>query len=287
MLALAGVFEYIDVMKNDTTSKRKGPIPYWAKRIKHLIKKSLIIANPAFYWRLRFIVLGYPEPEFRLIDRFCSKDLYAIDVGANYGMYTFFASRRFSACHSFEPLLYFEPVYNRDFKDQNVVWQQVALSNRVGKASMRIPVCDRGYSTIESRNRLEGKVDESDGIDNIEVKTTRLDNYKIRSVGFLKVDVEGHEQEVLRGAARTIRSSKPVIFVEVEERHREGSVTGVVSMLADMGYKCYFLFNKVLLPFSRFKMEQHQNPKFKRKYIKNLIFIHRKNISTFADLIKI
>jgi len=266
---------------------RKGPIPYWAKRIKHLIKKSLIIVNPAFYWRLRYAILGYPEPEFRLIDRFCSKDLCAIDVGANYGMYTFYASKRFSTCYSFEPQPYFKSVYNEGFKNKNIVWQQVALSDKMETAILRMPVCDRSYSTIDCRNRLEGKVDESDGIDNIEVKTSRLDDYNIRSVGFLKVDVEGHEQEVLCGAVRTIRSSKPVIFVEVEERHREGSVTGVVRMLAEMGYQCYFLFNKTLLPFSRFKMEQHQNPRFKRNYIKNFIFIHRENNSTFADLINV
>jgi FkbM family methyltransferase len=268
-------------MRNSSTSKRKGFISYWAKRLKHLVKKSLIVASPAIYWRLRYAVLGHPEPELRLIDRFCSKDLCAIDVGANYGMYTFYASRRFSTCYSFEPLPYFEPVYSQGFKNQNVVYHQVALSDKEEPAVMRMPVCDRGYSTIYPGNRLEGKVDESDGIDNVEVKTTMLDKFDILSVGFLKVDVEGHEQEVLLGAAQTIRSSKPVIFVEVEERHREGSVKGVESILSDMGYDCYFLFHKVLLPFNRFNMERHQNPEFKRDYIRNFVFIHRENNSAF------
>lgn len=273
-------------MKNCTTSKKKALIPYWAKRFKHLIKKSLIVAGPAFYWRLRYAVLGYPEPELKLIDRFRSKDLCAIDVGGNYGMYTFYASRRFSTCYTFEPLPYFEPIYKQGFKNQNVEWQQVALSDKEETAVMRTPACDRGYSTINSRNQLEGKVDESDGIDNIEVETKRLDNYEIRSVGFLKVDVEGHEQEVLIGAAQTIHSSKPVILVEVEERHREGSVNGVAALLADMGYDGYFLLNKVLLPFSLFKMEHHQNPEFKRDYIRNFLFIHRENNAAYADFIK-
>ncbi len=272
-------------MKNSSISKRKKTIAYWAKRLKHLVKKSLIIAGPTFYWRLRYTVLGYPEPEFRLIDKFQSKDLCAIDVGANYGMYTFFASKRFSTCYSFEPLPYFEPIYKQGFKNQNVVWRQIALSDKKETTVMRTPSCDRGYSTIDSHNQLEGKVDESDGIDNIEVETNKLDSYNIRSVGFLKIDVEGHEQEVLRGAAQTIRTSKPIIFVEAEERHREGSVKGVAAMLADMGYDCYFLLHKVLLPFNRFKMERHQNPALKHDYIRNFLFIHRENNSTFAGLI--
>lgn len=245
------------------------------------------MASPAFYWKLRYAVLGYPEPELKLIDRFCSKDLCAIDVGGNYGMYTFYASRRFSTCYTFEPLPYFEPIYKQGFKNKNVVWQPVALSDKEETAIMRMPVCDRGYSTIDSRNRLEGKVDESDGIVNVEVKTNRLDSHEIRSVGFLKVDVEGHEMEVLLGAAQTIRSSKPVILVEVEERHREGSVKGVAALLADMGYDCYFLSRKkVLLPFRLFKMDLHQNPAFKRDYIRNFLFIHRENIPIFPGLIK-
>jgi len=272
-------------MENNTPPKRKGPIAYWAKRVKHLVKKSLIVTNPAFYWRLRCAVLGYPEPELRLIDRFRSKDLCAIDVGGNYGMYTFYASRHFSTCYTFEPQPYFEPIYKRGFKNQNVVWHPVALSDKEETAVMRMPVCDRGYSTIDAHNRLEGKVDESDGIDNIEVKTNRLDNYEIRSVGFLKVDVEGHEQEVLSGAAETIRFSKPVILVEVEERHREGSVTGVAAILADMGYDCYFLLHNVLVPFRLFEMGSHQNPEFKRDYVRNFLFIHRENNSAFADII--
>ncbi|MCP4219649.1 MAG: FkbM family methyltransferase [bacterium] len=264
--------------------KYKKNIPYWAKRLKHLIKRSLIVGSPSFYWRLRYAVLGYPEPELKLIDRFCSKDLCAIDVGGNYGMYTFFVSRRFSICHTFEPQPYFESIYKRGFKGHNVVWRQVALSDTIGTTIMQVPVCDRGYSTIDTRNRLEGKVDESDGIDLLEVETNRLDAYNIQSVGFIKVDVEGHEQEVLKGAVETIASSKPVILVEIEERHREGSVNGVVSLLAELGYECWFLFHKELVPFSRFTVERNQNPGFKRDYIRNFIFIHRDGPAAFADM---
>lgn len=271
-------------MKNSTTSKRKGFIPYWVKRIKHIIKKNLIIFSPTFYWKLRYAVLGYPEPELELIKKFCSNVLCAVDVGGNYGMYTFFASRRFSTCHTFEPLPYFEAVYKQGFINHNVEWKQVALSDKEEKVIMRMPVCDRGYSTIDTGNQLEGKVDESDGIENIEVKTNRLDNYEIPDIGFLKIDVEGHEMEVLQGAVQTIQSSKPLIFVEVEERHRQGSVNGVAHMLAGTGYNCYFLLHKKLLPFSQFKMENHQNPGKKRDYIRNFIFVHPDN--DCAGLIK-
>jgi len=271
-------------VKNAAPLKKKKFLPYWSKRLKHLIKKTLIIVSPSFYWRLRYVVLGYPEPELKLIDKFCSKDLCAVDVGANYGMYTFYASRRFSICHSFEPLPYFETVYKQGFKNQNVEWQQVALSDKKESVTMRTPVCDRGFSTICACNHLEGKVDESDGIGLITVHTYRLDDFDFQAVGFIKVDVEGHEQEVLAGAVQTIRSWKPVILVEVEERHRQDSVLGTTSMLAALGYDCYFLLHKKLLSFNGFKLDVHQNVNRKRDYIRNFFFVHRDN--QFADFIK-
>jgi len=247
---------------------------YLLKQIKHVIKKSLIVFSPSLYWTLRCIILGYPEPELKLMDLFCSRKLIAIDVGANYSMYTYFASKRFSHCYAFEPQPYFENVYRKGYKNSNVSLEQVALSDKIGTATMRVPICDRGYSTIEKSNQLEGKVDETRGIEQIEVKTTCLDHYGFKDVGFLKVDVEGHELEVLQGAMEIIRASLPVVLVEVEERHREGSVLGVVSLLTSLGYECFFLYKKKRLAFSQFSLDRHQNQERRCDYIRNFVFFH-------------
>lgn len=275
-------------MKINPKVKSRCSLQYWLKRFKHTIKRNFIKFSPGLYWQLRYLVIGYPEPELPLIDKFSSRASCSIDVGANYGMYTYYASRRFARCYSFEPQPYFIETLAGAYRNANVELFQVALSDRAGTGIMRMPVCDRGYSTINPHNQLEGKVDESDGIESLEVKTCRLDDYGFKQVGFLKVDVEGHELEVLQGAMETIRSSKPVIYVEVEERHRAGSVQSVESLLAGLGYSCYFLLEKKLLPFSRFHQQKNQNSEAAKEYVRNFIFFHTENLplSVFPMTVK-
>ncbi len=270
-------------LKSNPIIKSHLSLPYWLKRFKHAIKRNIIQFSPTLYWQLRYLLLSYPEPELPLIDQFCAKGLNAIDVGANYGMYTYYASKRFAKCYSFEPQPYFIKTLGKAYRNTNVELFQIALSDHAGIETMRMPVCDRGYSTIDPHNQLEGKVDESDGIETFEVKTCKLDDYSFKQVGFLKVDVEGHELEVLQGAAETIRSSKPVIYVEVEERHREFSVQGVESLLAGFGYNCYFLQHKKLLPFSQFLHSKSQNQETKKDYVRNFIFFHKENLPAFVS----
>lgn len=58
----------------------------------------------------------------------------------------------------------------------------------------------------------------------IKVQLRPLDDLEIKSVDFIEIDVEGHEMEVLEGAAKTIRESRPVVLIEVQHEHLE-SVT--------------------------------------------------------------
>jgi FkbM family methyltransferase len=46
-----------------------------------------------------------------------------------------------------------------------------------------------------------------------------LDCYSLEDLSFVKIDVEGHEVEFLRGAAHLIRRERPHLLVEVGEKH--------------------------------------------------------------------
>lgn len=75
------------------------------------------------------------------------------------------------------------------------------------------------------------------GIDNrngtlpIEVRT--LDSYGYDNVSFIKIDVEGYEEEVLRGGVETIARCKPIIYLEADRKEKLASLA---KFLESIGY---------------------------------------------------
>lgn len=188
------------------------------------------------------------EPEMRFLRRLCSQDATSLDIGANMGLYTY-QLRRYSAyCHALEP----HPVLAMGLASARLKGVQVhrlALSDRAGSAVLRVPVNDaagheyHGHSTIDDQNELSlaGNI----SIRRLEIQRITLDEFvaqhRISRIGFMKVDVEGHELAILRGGERTVRLDAPNILVELEERHHQGTVVATKAFLSDHGYRCFFL----------------------------------------------
>lgn len=236
------------------------------KWLKYAFKRQMIGAAPDLYWSGRHLLHGLLEPEIALLGRLCSRERVALDIGANWGAYTHAASKLAASVHSFEPQLELANVLTRGVgRRGNVVIHNFALSNVNGWTEMRIPNNDIGYSTIEPHNRLEDKADLRRGIRVVNVETRRLDDLSLERVGFIKIDVEGHELEVLEGGVELIRRDKPSLIVEVEERHRNGSVAAVRELLGKLGYEC-FLFDDPGLAPAASSADVELN--------RNLIFIH-------------
>ena len=73
-----------------------------------------------------------------------------------------------------------------------------------------------------------------------DVDVVALDALGLGDVTAMKVDAEGAEEEVLRGAEATLRRCMPVLSVEIEERHRVGSTVAVPRFLAGLGYRGFY-----------------------------------------------
>lgn len=67
----------------------------------------------------------------------------------------------------------------------------------------------------------------------LDLRTVTLDDYAGPEVGFVKVDVEGHEAHVLRGGGVFFEAHRPVLMIEVWKRHR----SEVFAQLAALGYR--------------------------------------------------
>ena len=58
----------------------------------------------------------------------------------------------------------------------------------------------------------------------LEIPVARLDDFDYRQVSVIKIDVEGHEEEVILGRAVDYRCDRPALFVEVGNGHRRERV---------------------------------------------------------------
>ena len=148
----------------------------------------------------------------------CEKGSIAIDIGANIGTHTI---SMLDSVGDEGIVIAFEPQENlidcmkKTFeKNNNIILTSKLVSNIDGESGYmsgtggrsRIPIDKKNYSMKTWNRELK--------------KTITLDNYidelKItKNISVIKIDVEGHEFEVLEGAINTIDRYKPIIYIEV------------------------------------------------------------------------
>jgi FkbM family methyltransferase len=156
------------------------------------------------------------EPELKCLERVLSPGKTFIDAGANYGIYTLVASKLVGETGrviAFEPSVQSYPVLRKNIALNgltNVVPVPVALSQKTGRTTLH-----RGPNP--SLNSLAK--DPSWEEDSEEVVTESLDNLLNRGVfnhvDVIKMDVQGAEELVLRGASTVVSSMRPVIIFEI------------------------------------------------------------------------
>ena len=66
-----------------------------------------------------------------------------------------------------------------------------------------------------------------------EVEVIALDDLDLDDVGFVKIDVEGHELEALAGAERLLGAQRPTVVLEAEQRHIDHPISDVFAAVTD------------------------------------------------------
>lgn len=153
------------------------------------------------------------------------KTKLSLDIGANVGAVAQMLEYHGYPCQAWEP----QPeIYNMLVKNFKGPSHKCALGSIESTAEMpRLRWGARynyGGMSLNTQSEL--------GHYTVPVKT--LDSYNFENVGFIKLDVEGWEEEVLKGAVGTILANKPIMYIE-DDRHEKSA--SLHRFLDGLGYK--------------------------------------------------
>lgn len=222
------------------------------------------------------IDLAVTETIFRL----ASPGELAVDVGANIGYMT----AVFAACigslpggsvlaieahpEIFEELKYNVENWRKVLTNVKLEIQQIAISDERGKVTLGIPnsfATNRGLAAVLNRNDANKHLD-LNSWQTVTVDSVSLDDLLPAplKIGVLKLDVEGHEISVLKGAKKLLKEQR--IRDCVFEEHREYP-TDVTRFFEDMGYTVFriqrqFFGPRLLAPDSNIARTKWQPTSF-------------------------
>lgn len=264
--------------------------------MRQLFKNILLIVYPRFiknrvfrhYQHLNWQTLSSSEfdAELLLLEFFLNKNSIFFDIGANKGEYALYSEKHISA----NQIYLFEPEKRLNYQLKHIFSQShvlsLALSDKKGEFQFKIPlingVLDNCLSSLEVHHK---EVNETEAII-YKVKTDSLDNFVTQQnlkPDLIKIDVEGHELNVLKGAKNYLAQFHPTLIIEIEQRHHQNTDLEIIfNQFKQQGYLCYYFSKKVLQLFpyeDKTHLTNHESYFGSKEYINNYIFIHQSNTS--------
>ena len=221
--------------------------------------------------------------EFGAIRRHLRPGDIACDIGANKGSFIYWLSWWVGDGRvvAFEP----QPELARALVNicrviglRNVTVEAQAVYSHSGDQDLFLP---EGHQPGAS---LHHKALEAQSFTTLSVPVVSLDDYfdENDKVALLKIDVEGAELEVLKGAERILRQHAPLLVFECENRHlAPGNVEDVFCYLRGLGYEGSFISRNQLFPIAEFDASVHQRQDGKwfwksRYYCNNFVFANNR-----------
>lgn len=158
-----------------------------------------------------------------------------LDIGAHRGLYSYWLSKlvgHAGTVHAFEPqpeMINEIERAKRWFNLNNLHIHSIALSSKRGKARLKRGFVGNGGASIEMRDSIGEEIE----IDTISLDE-KVESDNIRSISFIKCDVEGHELSVFEGAVVTLEKQKPTLLFEA--RVNDPQTASLFKLLEGLGY---------------------------------------------------
>ncbi len=168
-------------------------------------------------------------------------DKVVCDVGANIGNHTLAFADVASRVIALEPNPLIYELLKLNCRDRpNITPLRLAASDRAGTARAAAPPTNYGESRITDTPQ-EGEL-------SLTFDLVRLDDVPelaAERVGLIKIDVEGHEANVLRGAQRLLRRDHPLVVIEQHPDVIANGTSPSLDFLRDAGYSHVYSLERV------------------------------------------
>ena len=238
--------------------KEKTWKPKWVTLDYKPLNNIKIFLDPSGPWQEKIINDSYDTFSLHRLKEMDLDGKVFYDIGAHIGVYSFYLSRllgKNGAVHAFEPnpanIERMTQIRDANNDMDNMHIHQIALSDQKGEIEFMT------NNNIESGRSSGGFISDADtiwnkavykhkGFVNTKSKTIQLDAIENelgikRKPDIMKIDVEGAEYQVLKGAQETIEKYKPIIIMEV---HSIKSMHDVIGFLNSHSYKTEIIYEE-------------------------------------------
>ena len=195
----------------------------------HLLNISRKLAMPDSVFRVKntlFYVPNYPIDDIqrivvnnqnfyeiktlKILDKYIKDNAVILDIGSNIGNHTLYWSieRNAKKIFAFEPVKETFGILETNIALNQLLDKVVLYNAAVGSQTSKAKIKEFDSKNIGATSLV---LDENGSISVLKIDDLSFDGEKI---DFIKIDTEGFEIEVLKGAKNTIMKNRPVIFVE-------------------------------------------------------------------------
>ena len=161
---------------------------------------------------------------------------FALDVGANIGNHSLYFDGYYNGVYAFEPHPLTFKVLQLNIKlGNNIVAKNIGASDKKDELTLVNELYSLGGASLHAAN-YEGRQD----INISKVVVEPLDSIKDlleKDISLIKIDVEGHELQVLEGCKSLIEKNKPVLMFEQHQRDFVGNNNKVINFIKEQGYE--------------------------------------------------
>ena len=160
----------------------------------------------------------YQKSNWQFAQTVLPKFRRCIDIGSNNACNAVHYAQRFDVVECFEPTPLAIELWRRTVRDcrtQNVNLNTVALAETAGLTQIICHEKNGGHNHLSHYDKNPRARRENLNRATHDVQTVTLDSYAYSQVDFIKIDVEGYELYVLKGAEKTIAQNRPLLQLEI------------------------------------------------------------------------